>query len=342
MSFTWHERWSKAFDERIELKFATSTGIVVDDDSNSRTLIVNGPGPPYKVDPECYALCCWNGEPVFVSPLRKSHSLSCYKGRVSETTRFSLELDPEEGAWKLFEYIEHAQELGDGTLLIHMSQFVFLCRNAANGPALVTRIAKPFCGRVVAPLMHGALFLNDYSANATATAFFYDPSRGEQNVFLRDHQYRYRDRHFVFSDGKRAFALRNDGGLLLEWDTQGREHVISLRNGPTGCLFRSGTCRGYAIIGVNTHCEDEYDFEPYLYVGDGRFVQGPNNRGEWVAYGNSAYCLSKEGVLTCYEAHVTPDKLVNLCARSAARLGSSDELLKAIPVELRELVSSWT
>ncbi len=364
MTFTWRKRWSKKFDDHVQLKFATSTGVVSYNEGCGKTFFVDGPGHLAHV---CEAdrgrlLCCWNGGAVFVHSLRNMHTLNYCTDQISLTTRFSVDLDWGEGnANCSYEEVDRALELSDGTLLVVMNRSYVILHCDTHGRARVTNVGKRFDDYSMVSWMNGVLCADNRGTDPNI--FLYDPSRDKKTVLLRygvdTHD---DDEYFIFSGEKYAFAIRFDGFQLHEWDARGRERVFSLGGalgespvlGKNPVVRQGGTCRGRAFLSADTYCDEREDdidnfeageennFEAFLYMGDGRFVAGPEGHGQWAAYGNRAYLVSDDTTLKCYEARETSDMLVNLCARRAAALGLSDEQLKTITVELRELVSSWT
>ena len=334
MSFTWRKRWSNPnFHEHIELKFATSTGVIVRGEEGARTLIVDGPGLPHIVEPEGHPLCCWNGDCVFSAEpyfSLDSHCVLCrHQQNGPETQRL---------IFPRFELVRDAVALNDGSLFVRCHGRCFLVRDDIDGRMEMIKEYGDLGTPGAKPWMSGIFYTDDWDV------IYDDLSTGAQTVYMRFDTRP--SRRAIFSDKRHACVISGNPEKLYEWDTRDRRRVFPVHEGdpPVDLLRQDGTCRGRAFLS-SWICHPRIvggTFEAFVYMGSGRFEKGPTGQGDWTAYGNRAYCLSKENVLTCYEARETPDSLVNLCARSAASLGLSDEILKAIPVELRELVSSWT
>ena len=340
MAFTWRELWSCEVGDDLDLELACFEGVVV---GNGETHdLIDSLGVPV-LGFYSGSLCCWNGDLVFSSFDRRC-LLRYRDGAITE-----LVLQP---CTPLHGDIRGIVALQDGALFVWTESRGILARDMCDVVVVLRDLKPAGMSAGLFEIFDSVPWLNGfiYDDFDEPSVMFYDPSRGEGVPFLR---YENGVVHAaVFSDEKHAcVVVMDEHPVLCEWDAQGRKRVFAgerclipgTRRSILRWIFRSsGTCRGRALVSVDTIWNGEGPFEAFVYLGDGRFEKGPPAAiGDWKAYGDRAYVLCGT-TLTCYEALETPDSLVDLCARRAGALGISSERLGTLPVELRELLSSWT
>ncbi len=332
MSFTWRKLWSDPVGEHLELKFAVAGGAVLEpEDGRISSFSSNGPGSKDPL-PRGTLLCCWNGALVL-------HTGNCGRPAI-ELTLLRYENND---IWRLklplhfLGLVRYAVALNDGTLFVAGGTSSHaIVRDVGNGQMEIVQSSEGLdvnLGEPVTPWLNGiitdALTTGDIAFKTLPQGIRSPLGRYERCAVRKD------------ADKKYACALLRQQMELHEWDAQGRERVFSLPRGHELHYVTHGqhqTCRGRAFL---VCWKVDALSQAFVYLGNGRCAKVAPGLGEWAAYGNRAYKL-RDGVLKCYKVLETPNMLVNLCACIAASLGLSDERLQTVPVELRELVSSWT
>ncbi len=335
MSFAWRELWSREVETGVDLEFSISEGVVLSSHERRITHIVrdsHSAGSTHRGTP----LCCWNGDFVFSAVhdyLRDYYLLCRHRKDELETQKLVL---------PKFAYMWSAIGLNDGNLFVRGQEQCFLIRDDIDGQMKVIKEYGNLGAPYMKPWMDGILYADGWNVVCD------DLRTQVQIVYMQFNTMPARDA--IFSDKKHACVISGTPAKLHEWAARNRGRIFLAAEGSIidRIAYQSGTCRGGAFLNVSVNTPGMNRGAPckpceaFLYVGGGRFVAGPEGHGQWAAYGNRAYLLSDDTTLKCYEALETSDMLVNLCARSAASLGLSDERLQTVPVELRELVSSWT